>query len=150
MKYRLDYVLNRVTPRFSEGRIFAGGKRPPSFSPSHILDHFDGIESPFTNVLRHLRTDSVVLECESVLQSIVEATVLSAERKAVDEVISKTEMKTYHALQVTGSYPKLKVSPRQHYQEMTSQESTFFEKNIVCSSTLNLCMDTLQQSKCAR
>ncbi|KAG0415483.1 hypothetical protein HPB47_007347 [Ixodes persulcatus] len=94
--------------------------------------------------------DPVVLECEPVLQSIVEATVLSAERLAVDEVLSKTEMRTYHALQVTGSYPKLKNSTRQHYQEMTSQESTFFEKNVVCANALDMCMDTLQQSKCAR
>ncbi|CAN7940140.1 unnamed protein product [Ixodes hexagonus] len=139
-----------ISELFGEDRAFIKGKRPSAFSPSYILDHFDGIESPFTNVLRQLNKGQVDLECESLLLDIVEETVMSAERTAVDDLIPKAELPVYRALEVTGSYPKLKVSARQHSVQMTRDEATFFEENVLCHSAPTLCMATLRQSKCAR
>ncbi|KAG0416248.1 hypothetical protein HPB47_006572 [Ixodes persulcatus] len=115
-----------------------GGRPPTLFPPSYIISHFEGINSPFTNVLRQMNRCQVDLECERLLQDMVGAAVGIVEEVTVQELLPSAEMPVYHALEGTGTYPILR----------SIGGHTFFYNIIVCSSPLSLCMATLQQSKC--
>ncbi|CAN8020680.1 unnamed protein product [Ixodes persulcatus] len=139
-----------ISELFGEVSVFAGGRPPAFFPPSYIISHFKGINSPLTNVLRQMNRCPVDLECERLLQDMVGAAVGIVEEVTVQELLPSAEMTVYHALEVTGTYPILRVAPQDHSARMSRLEASLFYNNIVCSSPLSLCMAILQQSKCAR
>ncbi|XP_040066580.1 uncharacterized protein LOC120840237 [Ixodes scapularis] len=88
-----------ISELFGEDRVFAGGRPPARFPPAYIISHFDGINSPFTNVLKQMNRCQVDLECERLLQDMVGAAVGIVEELTVLELLPSAEMPAYHTLE---------------------------------------------------
>ncbi|KAH7931527.1 hypothetical protein HPB52_025613 [Rhipicephalus sanguineus] len=58
--------------------------------------------------------------------------------------------KPLHMLQLSGTFPKLTMAPRDHLNDPTPEERAFYRTSVACESVHELCILTAGQSSCPR
>ncbi|KAL3189295.1 hypothetical protein MRX96_002960 [Rhipicephalus microplus] len=58
--------------------------------------------------------------------------------------------KPLHMLELSGTFPKLTMAPRDHLNDRTPEGRAFYRTSVGCESVQELCILTTGQSSCPR
>ncbi|XP_075560580.1 uncharacterized protein LOC142592791 [Dermacentor variabilis] len=128
---------------------FVANKQPAELPPTYITQHFGGIESPFTTVLKEMEKSEAEIRRGEILHQIFEKDRRALLHQKLN-ILLKSPHRPLHMLGVLGDFPKVTIAPRNHLQGLTPEERAFYNNFVVCESVNELCVLTAGQSSCPR
>ncbi|KAH6935549.1 hypothetical protein HPB50_006766 [Hyalomma asiaticum] len=112
---------------------FVGNKQPAEQPQSYVIKHFGGIDSPFTTVLKEMERSEEDIRRDEIIHGISEEAKRSLLRQKLSALVPLPH-KPLHILQLSGTFPKLTIAPRDHLNDCTPEERAFYRTSVACKS----------------